>query len=305
MSFVKVPVQVLDYNLTSTELKLFVYLSSIQQKKTCITVRIRTMQQRLAIGSHVTIQKALRGLEEKGLLTRRLRQDRTGRKLASSYSIKTFSGAWFPLTVYENVWSLSKSAFSVYLYMLRLCRENGRAWPSYQAIADALHIAKRTIITAMKELIEYGLVLKAAFWKGKHNLYTLFIPVNKTETEHKSDAKEKAATSTPLRPSHNMWKYNPISNFILHTWVPYVNRKDVLLQKKWCKNYLSPTGNRSIPVYCSKESNIYLYVSLYPLVGGFWGPIQQRDRVKCALFYPLEISSSSRVAPLRPCQRPP
>lgn len=303
MSFVKVPVQVLDYNLTSTELKLFVYLSSIQQKKTCIAVRIRTMQQRLAIGSHATIQKALRGLEEKGLLTRRLRQDRTGRKLASSYTVTHICGSWFPLDISDQILSLSKSAFSVYLYLIHLCRHNCRAWPSYTAIADALHIAKRTIITAMQELISCGFVSKSALWKGKHNLYTLFGSGYENAEENKSEVKEKAATSTPLRPSHIKWKYRPISSSILHTWNHCVNHAGFLLQMEWCKNYLSPTGNRFILYFQEKNNNIY--VSLYPLVGGFWGPIQQRDRVKCALFYPLEISSSSRVAPLWPCQRPP
>lgn len=303
MSFVKVPVQVLDYNLSSTELKLFVYLSSIQQKKTCATVRIRTMQQRLAIGSHATIQKALRGLEEKGLLTRRLRQDCTGRKLASSYSVTHLYGAWFPLDISDQIWSLSKSAFSVYLYLIYLCRHNCRAWPSYKAIADALHIAKRTIITAMQELIFYGFVSKAALWKGKHNLYTLFGSGYETTEEDKTEVKEKAATSTPLRPSHIKWKYSPISNSIVHTWDYYVNHTDFLLQKEWCKNYLSPTDNRFILYIQERNNNIY--VSLYPLVRGFWEPIRQCDRGKCALFYLLEINSSSRDPPLWSCQRPP
>ena len=309
MSFVKVPVQLLECGLSANEMKLFVYLLSIQHKKETIAVRIRTIQQRLDIASHTTVQSALRGLEAKGLLTRRARQDRTGRKISSCYKLTELRGAWFPLDIAPTLWKLGKSSFSVYLYMIFLCRANSRAWPSYTALAKALHMAKNTIITAVKELIQGGFLLKSALWKGKHNLYTLFAPSAETGGDV---AKEKAAATTQLRPSQTIRKYRPISNFILYKKLenvnpnlslPYVRCIGPFFRSQWFKNQLSPTGYRFILYYQERNSNIY--VSLYPVVMSSPSLGHQCATVYCAFLRVPEPRGMQISYHFRPWRPPP
>ena len=174
MQFLKVPYAVFDCGLSLSDLKLYLYLVKCQNCLGTATIRIETIRHQCAIGSATTIRTSIGRLVKKGLITHQHRHGMGGMYISSKFTITQLKGKWFRLWLDGNPFSLDKSAFAVYTY---LCSQrisySGKACPSQATIAKALGIARHTVNDALKRLTELGAIIKAALWRGKHNLYTI------------------------------------------------------------------------------------------------------------------------------------
>lgn len=172
--FLKVPNAVFDQGIKGNALKVYLYLLSCQNRLGTATVRIATIQAQCAIDSPDTVRSALDLLEAKGLVYKSHRKNYGGNLIASRFDLTQLPGAWFALDMGARPFRLDKSAFAVYLLLLKNRRAGhagSQACPSLAAISKVLTLAKNTVLAAIDALIDCGLIVKAAFWAGKHNLY--------------------------------------------------------------------------------------------------------------------------------------
>lgn len=168
--FIKLYNSLFDFGLKPKELKVFVYLSACQNCLGTATVRSATIQQRCGLSEH-TVRTAIAGLAQKGLVAVCPRHDRDGQQLAHAYKLRHLRGGWCRLPV--SALALPVRDFAVYGYLCRCANRRRKAFPSFAHMADALRVAVTTVQTAIKSLAAAGLLLKAAFRAGKHNLYIL------------------------------------------------------------------------------------------------------------------------------------
>lgn len=188
--FIKLYNALFDFGLKPKELKVYVYLSACQNCLGTATVRSATVQERCGMSEH-TVRTAIAGLAQKGLVTVCPRRDRNGQQIAHAYKLRYLSGGWCRLPL--DALSLPARDFAVYAYLCRCANRLRKAFPSFTHMANALRVAVTTVQTAIKNLAAAGLLLKAAFRAGKHNLYILV------------DAKKEAAcgqTQTAVHKAH-------------------------------------------------------------------------------------------------------
>lgn len=174
--FLKVPNAIFDQGIKGNALKVYLYLLSCQNRLGTATVRIATIQTQCAIDSPDTVRSTLDLLEAKGLVYKSHRKNYDGNLIASRFDLTQLPGAWFALDMAARPFLLDKSAFAVYLLLMKICRPGQcgkQACPSLAVIAKILALAKNTVLAAITALINCGLIVKAAFWAGKHNLYIL------------------------------------------------------------------------------------------------------------------------------------
>lgn len=174
--YLKVYNQVLSLGLSPNELKVYLYLSHCANALGAATVRTRTIQEQCAISSAVTVRAALGAIETKGLVRRTRRFDSQGQSISNKYQLSTLQGRWFALKLDHSPFQLSKAAFAVYLYLCSKADRVGRAFPSLTLISSILTLSRQTVVTAIRNLVEYGFIRKAERWAGKHNLYFLQSP---------------------------------------------------------------------------------------------------------------------------------
>ena len=174
MQFLKVPHQIFDLQLNPNELKIFLFLTKCQNCLATATVRVRTICEQCAIASATTVRNILQRLEQRGLIQRKYRHGQGGRCISTQFTIRQLGGKWFRLWLGVTPFAMDKSSFVVYVY---LCQQrvaySGKAWPSQHMIAAAVGMARRTVHEAIKHLVSLGAIVKGAFWKGRHNLYTV------------------------------------------------------------------------------------------------------------------------------------
>lgn len=168
--FIKLYNALFDYGLKPKELKVFVYLSACQNCLGTATVRSATIQQRCGLSEH-TVRTAIAGLAQKGLVVVCPRRDCDGQQMAHAYKLRHLRGGWCCLPA--SALALPVRDFAVYGYLCRCANRRRKAFPSFAHMANALRVAVTTVQTAIKSLAEAGLLLKAAFRAGKHNLYIL------------------------------------------------------------------------------------------------------------------------------------
>lgn len=79
-------------------------------------------------------------------------------------------------SIYQRT-ELSHKATVVYIYLKDHADKNGTCWPGIKTIAKDLKMSKSTVLRAMNELCDAGLVKKEHRWRENgsmtSNLYTL------------------------------------------------------------------------------------------------------------------------------------
>ena len=175
--YLKVYRSIFLLGLSPNAMKVYLYLCHIQNCLHNAIVKTETVCSRCNIASRSTVFSALAELEEKGLICKYKRADRDGNQVANGYKVSSLQGRWFfaPAEALE----LDKSSFAVFLFMQSCSNKKGRCFPSLTKMMAALHLACHTVIEAIRALVDLGLVVKGAFWPGRHNLYI----VKKTKKE--------------------------------------------------------------------------------------------------------------------------
>lgn len=242
--FLKVPNAVFNQGIKGNALKIYLYLLSCQNRLGTATVRVATIQEKCAIDSPDTVRAALDLLEDKGLLHKSHRKNYDGNFIASRFDLTQLHGSWFAVDMAIHPFRLDKSAFAVYLFLLknrRVGRSGSQACPSLFALVHALSLAKNTILSALNVLAQLGLVIKAALWAGKHNLYML---VQKCFSTKKVAAPESLTTiSEERRTSLNTTCKIPRSKRIVNSFAAFFVR---VVQKIGIsiKTYLLPNKKK-------------------------------------------------------------
>lgn len=172
--FIKVYHKVFDYRLSPNALKVYIYLTSVQNCLANAIVKVGTISTACAINSPSTVHAALAELEGKGMLVKYQRRNYEGNYIANGYYVKQLRGDWFPLPKDAEAFALPKASFAAYLLLLKCRNKRNRAFPSFNHMAKVLGLARNTIIAAIQDLVSKMLVWRAAKWAGKHNLYVVY-----------------------------------------------------------------------------------------------------------------------------------
>ncbi|HEY5812199.1 MAG TPA: helix-turn-helix domain-containing protein, partial [Terrimicrobiaceae bacterium] len=70
---------------------------------------------------------------------------------------RLFHGVWLPQWLEERP-EVSEKAKKLYAYLTYFAGGKGCAWPTFNALAEKLHVSRRHVIRLVKELSGYGLV---------------------------------------------------------------------------------------------------------------------------------------------------
>lgn len=187
----KVYHELMSYGLSLNALKICLYLHTCMNELHTAQVATRTIAANCRIASHATVARCIRELEQKGLIKKYTRRNYEGEYIANGYHIKPVRGKWFFFPSYKEVFALNKAEFAVYLYLCKCRNTKGRSWPSFNAMAAVLQVAKNTIINAIDGLISAKLITKGKLRPGKHNLY--MIATSQPEPEPENTQKNSAA----------------------------------------------------------------------------------------------------------------
>ena len=177
--YLKVYRSIFLMGLSPNAMKIYLYLCQIQNCLHNAIVKTETVCSRCNIASRSTVFSALAELEEKGLICKYKRADRDGNQIANGYKVNALQGRWF--LVPAEALELDKSSFAVFLFMSSCSNKKGRCFPSLTKMMAALHLACHTVIEAIRALVNLGLVVKGAFWPGRHNLYLVKLKQAKKE----------------------------------------------------------------------------------------------------------------------------
>ena len=167
---IKFPHAILDEKLSPNALKVYCYLLSCSRNQIAIV-----RSQRVADVCHIsraTVFNALKELNEHMLITKAHRFY-DGHYISNEYRLSIPSGRWSAVRSTPAVFSLQGTVFAVYLYLCCCRNRRQRAFPSLRQIAARLDICKTTVLRGISFLTEIGLLTKAAYRAGKHNLYII------------------------------------------------------------------------------------------------------------------------------------
>ena len=142
-----------------------------------------------------TVKKALKELEDAGLVTVQGQARANGGRRANVYTLVKGSGtdAGFFMT-YENVFteSLTAKARLVYLFFCRLASRGDKAFPSHKTTAKACGLSVAGVRTAVNELESAGMVEREAQYREnggqRANLYTLVTEKQAAEADETEDS---------------------------------------------------------------------------------------------------------------------
>lgn len=149
---IKLPNAIWGYQLNSADLQVYVAVVGYANRFGHCYVKQDTLA--AAVGASVpTVIRAIKRLASCALLTITKRYNREGQTIANGYTIAALPGGFTLVPADVLRYRLPKSAFKVYIYLLR-CRSNEclEAVPSLSQMVSALHMSKRTIIDAINHL---------------------------------------------------------------------------------------------------------------------------------------------------------
>lgn len=234
---IKLPHAVLDEKLSPNALKVYCYLLTCSRNQIAVV-----RSQRIADVCHIsraTVFNALRELDEHSLVKKAHRYC-DGHFISNEYHLSVLFGRWSVVHRTPNIFDLPGSVFCVYLFLCCCRNRKQRAFPSLRQIAAKMGVCKTTVLNAISALTEIGLLLKAAYRAGKHNLYIIIIGVG--------NKKERADTLPDVSPSCNTKSgfHSHFCNFSITAFSCFVKRLSVLLGRvgHFLDNILYPPSTR-------------------------------------------------------------
>ena len=207
MQFYTCPSTILEIKLTSSSIKVYHYLASIQDNRTstCWPTK-KTIASALNI-SKSSVSRALRELKEKHLIKIIHRKDisrpQGKRQISNLYELVSHktqkevsnidNSTKLFVRCFKGSVNLTGAELKVYTYLCKRAGKSNLCFPSYKVIAADVGISRMTAIRVIQSLIEKNVIKKtkrlhAAYRGGKAtgcNIYTILIFLNDTAKKFK------------------------------------------------------------------------------------------------------------------------
>lgn len=186
--FIKIPSVVFELDLTPLQLLVYAGIVSLKSKANYTTATGNTIAKRCNI-SRNSVYAAIKALEELGLISI-TNNIKNGKNTANSYYISNIGGNFVKLNYSIFKSNLSPSEFATYVAIKSKCNHANRAFPSLRQISKQAHICIDTVISAVKELVNKGLLLFTRYMRrcgcfGHNNYIIIDEPVVKEISEPK------------------------------------------------------------------------------------------------------------------------
>lgn len=174
--------------LSPSALKTYVYLLSCVFEKNKVKVKYRTISDRCGFGDVKTAHRAVKTLENLGLVGKKNRAGNKKMKIANEYTVARLSGGFFMLDTKVFKTDMDSTAFSVYLSLLKNANHyaaEALAWPSTNKISAETGITKVSVRRKIEYLVEHLFIkrirkINGAGDNGNNNYY--IIPIEKRES---------------------------------------------------------------------------------------------------------------------------
>ena len=167
--FVKVPNDLLDYELKPAAIKVIITLYSEFFMTDHFNIRYAVLAEKCNI-SCSTVKLAVSELVDKGLLEKQERYDYISRKqISNHFTIKRITGKYFTIEK-ALITQMDSYEFMVLCAIKRRSNKSGMAFPSLRKIVSDTKLSKTTIIKYVKELSKKGFIHKSHY-KSKYGDY--------------------------------------------------------------------------------------------------------------------------------------
>ena len=174
--FIKIPSVVFQLGLTPLQLLVYAGIVSLKSKANYTIATGNTIAKRCNI-SRNSVYTAVNALEEFGLI-QITNNINNGKNAANSYCINNIDGNFVKLSYSIFKFNLSPSEFVAYVAIKSKCNHVNRAFPSLRQISKQAHICIDTVISAVKRLVNKGLLLFTRYMRCcgcyGHNNYIVF-----------------------------------------------------------------------------------------------------------------------------------
>ncbi len=185
--FIKIPKVIFELDLTPLQLLVYAGIVSLKSRENYTTATAKVIAKRCNISTN-SVYTAVNALKSVGLINK-TNNIKNGRNIANGYHIRNISGAFVKVEYNIFKFKLSPSEFASYITIKSKCNHANRAFPSLKQISELAHICIDTVISAIRELANKGLLLFKHYMRRcgcfGHNNYILIDEPQAKEVERK------------------------------------------------------------------------------------------------------------------------
>lgn len=164
LSYIKLPNEILEMNMTAKELAVLFYLSSIYASgRDTVCVKQSTIAKKCGIKTTQTVSKITASLSNKGLIICRrcIYDDNSTGIIYYTLKLPKASKGYFLVQRYILNEQLSPAQIRVYLFICRsLSPSLGRCWNSYNDLAKLIGISRSKAIEIVAQLVGKNVIRK-------------------------------------------------------------------------------------------------------------------------------------------------
>lgn len=164
LSYIKLPNEILEMNLTAKELAVLFYLSSIYASgRDTVCVKQSTIAKKCGIKTTQTISKITASLSDKGLIICRrcLYENNSTGMIYYTLKLPTASKGYFSVQRHILNEQLTPVQLRAYLFICRsLSPSLGRCWNSYNDLAKLIGISRSKAIEIVAQLVSKNVIRK-------------------------------------------------------------------------------------------------------------------------------------------------
>ncbi len=164
LSYIKLPNEILEMNLTANELAVLFYLSSIYAHgRDSVCVKQSTIAKKCGIKTTQTVSKIAASLSDKGLIICRrcLYDNNSTGMIYYTLKLPTASKGYFFVQRHILNEQLTPVQLRVYLFICRaLSPSLGRCWNSYNDLAKLIGISRSKAIEIVAQLVGKNVIRK-------------------------------------------------------------------------------------------------------------------------------------------------
>ena len=176
LSYIKLPNEILDMNMTAKELAVIFYLSSIYASgRDTVCVKQSTIAKKCGIKTTQTVSKVTASLSNKGLIICRrcIYDNNSTGMIYYTLRLPIASKGYFFVQRHILNEQLTPAQLRVYLFICRSFSPSlGRCWNSYNDLAKLIGISRSKAIELVSQLVQKNVIRKQRVkTKGNKRVY--------------------------------------------------------------------------------------------------------------------------------------